>query len=132
METIAILGKQHVAAAPSFGLREQVSSELVMAQKAADGMRCLRLYAAAIGLSCGVGKLAGASMGRADWDVVAYGDAVYSYLREQGVGHTEITKAGVEVVGWFIDALFPREDEVSKRVGFSEGGEGQRTSSPPG
>jgi hypothetical protein len=131
MDTITILGRQHVVTAPSYGLREEVCSELVMAQQAGDGMRCLRYYAAAVGLCCGVGKLAGASMARSSWDLLHYGDTVYSDLREQGASRDDVVDAGRAAVESYIDALFPREQEVADRVGFSEGGEGAQTSPPP-
>ncbi len=129
-DTVTILGKQHIAKVPSFGLREELC--LLWATHGSEGgHRALRVYSAAVGLSCGVGAQAGADMRRSAWDVLAYGDTVYSWLREQGATTPEIVKVGVDLLTAMAGEVFPREEEVNDRVGFSEGDEAGQTSLPP-
>lgn len=128
--TVEILGKQHVATLPSFGVREELC--VLWAQAGQDGgHKALRVYAAAVGLSCGVGSLARADIRKSGWDLLAYGDAVYSYLREQGASSSDVVQAGVLLLTEMAGDIFPRAQEVDDAAGFSEGGEDGSISSPP-
>jgi hypothetical protein len=129
--TVEILGKQHIAALPSFGVREELC--VLWGQHGQEGgHRALRVYAAAVGLSCGIGAAARADLRKTGWDLLGYGDAVYSYLREQGATSQDVVRAGVALLGEMAQDLFPREKEVDDAAGFSEGDGAERISSPPG
>lgn len=128
-QTIAILGAQHVVTMPSFGARE----DLVMAwgQHGRDvETNARRVYAAAVGACTGLGGQAKANLGAMQYDVLAYGDRCYSYLREHGATVQAIVEAGAPLLTAMAEALFPRAAEVDEAVGFSEGGAAQQTSPP--
>ncbi len=119
--TIHILGAQYPTRLPSFGVRE----ELVFAWAAygpEGGIRAMRIYAAAVGLCSGIGALTRASLPALKYDLLEYGDAVYSWLREKGAEPKDIVEAAAPVLQAISAALFPREAEVTEAAGFSAGG----------
>ena len=118
LSPINILGAQHVATPPNFADREA----LVMAwgEHGPSGEhRSVRCYAAAIGACCGLGRMAGASLAKSKYDVLAYGGEVYSWLRERGATTAEIIAAATPILESLGAALFPRESEVAAAAGFS-------------
>jgi hypothetical protein len=128
-DTITLLGRQHPTQAPSFGVRE----ELVLAWGAhgpARDHRALRVYAATLGLCSGLGAQAGASLGAHRYDLLAYGEQLYSWLREKGASVPQIAEAAGLMLQWLAQDLFPREPEVREVEGFSAGAEAAPTSSP--
>lgn len=127
--TITLLGAQHPVSLPSFGTRE----DLVLAWgKHGNDLEtnARRVYAAAVGACTGIGAQAKASVSGSQYDVLAYGDRVYSYLREQGASVADIVEAGAPLLTAMAEALFPRASEVEEAVGFSEGGAARQTSPP--
>ena len=115
--TLSILGGQHPTRLPSFGLREELC--LTWGELApAGGVPALRVYAAAIGLCSGLGAQARADLGRCRHDLLAYGEVVYSWLREQGATPTEIVREAVRVLPELAGSVFPREEEVAAAAGF--------------
>jgi hypothetical protein len=104
---------------PDFAIRE----ELVGAWGACaedDFMRARRVYAAAVGLCTVVGKRGKLDYARHRHDVLSYGGAAYSFLREQGESLEDICRAGAQIVAHIAERLAPRASEVADRSGFSE------------
>jgi hypothetical protein len=122
--TIEIAGAQHVARLPSLAVREQIAS--AWHEFAASGDRRLLLLAGAIVGACT--GLGGITLAKAGYDLLAYGDACYSALREQGVSTERIVAVATDLIRPLTEHLFPRESEVSAAAGFSVGGEAEPTS----
>lgn len=120
IETVAILGRQHVASLPNFAARESLVLAAYEWSDAADH-RGYRIYAAAIGLSTGLGRAAKADFARSKYDILTYGGDVYSWLREQGATAVQIVEAGLPLVRSYAEAIFPRQAEVEEVVGFFDG-----------
>jgi hypothetical protein len=117
--TLALLGKQHVTRLPSFGVREAlVVSAARLAEDDGDDVRFLWVLAAIVGACSGIGALAGGSFARDGYDVLRYGERVYSYLREQGASGADIGKAGAALLEPMSRTLMPGEEEVKAAEGF--------------
>jgi len=118
-QTVAILGARHVTSLPSFGIREAL---VITAAKYADAdagdVRVLWALAAVVGCCCGVGAKAGSTLARDGYDVLKYGERVYSYLREQGATSVDVANAGNELLAALADALMPGKQEVDAAEGF--------------
>jgi len=123
---VAILGGQRAASPPSLGVREMLLG--AWAEEREGGMRLL-FVAAAILCSC-AGTGCRATLSRCGWDALTYGEACYSWLREQGATAVEIAGVGLDLGVWLTPQTFPREAEVESAVGFSAGGGDQPTSPP--
>ncbi len=104
---------------PSWADREDLVIAWSEASKAGDGSALRRVAAAALGLCTPVGRRAGCDFAAHKCDVRLYGGAVYSHLRERGVGVREVMDRGAEVVGICAAALFPRESEVASKADFT-------------
>lgn len=119
IEAVTILGRQHVVTLPNFAARES----LVMAwgeYGPTGDPRGFRIYAAALGLATGLGRLARADFARAKYDLLTYGGEVYSWLREQGATTLQIVEAAQPLLAEMASALFPREEEVVDAAGFTD------------
>ena len=129
--TITLGGRTHAMRASSFCERE----DLTIAAAAhvyrttpggasyRTGMPAARVCAAAIGLCTRVGAELGLTLAGAGYDVMAYGGAVYSALREQGTGLDEIVSGGRALLESVITQTFPRAAEVKAQADFTASGE---------
>lgn len=118
MKTIHMLGRDHAITLPGFAEREDVAVAYSDAYPR-GGVRLMRAYSAAIGLCTRVGRESGHTLGDHKYDVLAYGGAVYGYLRGQGVPAKEIVEQGLPCVSAICDALAPRESEVREKEDFT-------------
>lgn len=125
---VSLAGEQHALVLPDFCVRD----ELLSAWGAADGrtMRQLRVSCALLGCCTRLGSRSGKTYADCHYDALAYGGHVYDYLRRSGVEPSAMMQAGVDVLGWLVEHLAPRESEVKERTGFSEGG-GAESTAPP-
>ena len=115
-----LLGKKHAIVLPDFAARE----ELMVAygeSRTKRGVALMRVYAAVLGLCTRLGRMAGADYTAHRFDVLAYGGAVYGYLREQGVTMEQLSQAAVPLVITISEATFPRQPEVDEAAGNSGG-----------
>lgn len=118
-QTVNLLGREYkVKLPPQFAVVE----ELVLAWGETEGNHSqrLRVCGAIVGICTDLGREARADYVKARFDVLAYGGAVYGYLREKGVPPAEVASAGVSLIGALAERAFPREAEVVARAGFSE------------
>jgi hypothetical protein len=116
--TIAFLGREYkVKKPPQFAVRE----ELVIAYGEAEGntSRNLRVCAAVLGICSEIGLEAKADYVKARFDVLAYGGAVYGYLRQSGAQPAEVIAEATQLIMELTNEVFPREGEVAARAGFS-------------
>jgi len=116
---INLLGRKHAVIVPDYA----ASEELVVAYRSVvdrGGVALMRVYAAAIGLSTRLGKESGADYAASRFDVLAYGGAVYGWLRKQKVEIKEIAAIGVEIIQTVADSTFPSDVEVEEQMGKSE------------
>ncbi len=116
--TVKLLGRDWPVSLPDFATREEV---VVAYSESASGAktRILRVYAAALGLSTGIGKAARASYADVKCDPYVYGGQVYAWLREKGVTPADVATAAIPLVTLFAEALFPREEEVKSQADFT-------------
>lgn len=117
-DAINILGKEYaVKVPPQFAVRE----ELVFAYGDAVGnvSRQLRVASAVLGLCTPLGAEAGCDYAKARFDVLAYGGAVYSWLRQRGAAPVDILAQATPIVEWIALQVFPREDEVKAQADFT-------------
>lgn len=121
--TVTLLGHEWPIILPDFGTREDlVRAWLSLSNETRKHVsvgHANRVCAAALGLCSGIGRQAKAEYRDAGFDVLAYGQAVYHYLREQGVGIEALTEGALVVLRACLAALPPREKEVADRTGFS-------------
>lgn len=122
--TITLKGESLPVSLPDLVVREELAIASSDAQSR-GGLLPLRVSAAAIGLCTPVGRRAKADLARAKYDLLAYGGAVYSWLREQGVTHADLAEQGGVCLRLVLAGLFPREDEVVEAVKNSDGGSGK-------
>lgn len=118
-DTITILGREYkVKLPPQFAVVE----ELVLAHGEAHGndSRTLRVFGAILGISTDLGREAKADYVKARFDVLAYGGAVYSYLREKGATPAQVYSAGISLLPTLQARAFPRAAEVTERAVFTE------------
>lgn len=118
MTTIHLLGAQHPISMPSIGVAEAL---LMAAGAAYPDARGVWALAACIG-ACGGAAMAprGVSLPACRMDVLVYGEAVYSHLRERGVSVPAIVEAARPLVAVLSERVAPvTEDEVVAKVGFS-------------
>lgn len=104
---------------PDFATRE----ELALAwHEAAQGdgthMGLRRVAAAALGLCTSTGRKAKLDYAKFGCSPLAYGGAVYGYLREQKLETTDIVSAGAELVTLCAESAFPRAPEVAEQADF--------------
>lgn len=129
--TVRLLGRDWPVTLPEdFAAREEMAT--AYAQSGDGKQRVMRVYAAALGLSTGLGRAAKADYLGAGCDPYLYGGRVYQYLRQQGADLREIAGQGEQVMAALLAALFPRQGEVDAREGFTAAGEAQPTGSPAG
>jgi hypothetical protein len=115
---IEILGKPHTVKLPKqFAVKE----ELVVAYVESAGSTSARqrVCAAVIGICTDIGAEARADYVKARFDVLAYGGAVYGYLREKGVEMEDVPKAAAPILRELEAAAFPRKEELAERKVFS-------------
>ena len=122
--TVELLGAAHVTKLPGFGEREALIHAMATVTQSAQEMPIRFCCAAAVGMSVqGLSGRAGTSFAKAGYDVIGFGLAMYSWMREQGAETADIVKAGWNLIEPIGRALMPREEEVSDAVGFSEAAE---------
>lgn len=117
-DAINLLGKSYpVRVPPQFAVRE----ELVFAFGDAVGnvSRQLRAASAVLGLCTPIGGEAQADYVKARFDALAYGGAVYGWLRQHGAQPADILAAAAPIVDWIAGQVFPREDEVKQAADFT-------------
>lgn len=119
---IDVGGRKHAVIMPDFAAREEL---LVAYGGARDrgGVALLRVYAAAIGLCTRLGREAGADYGAHRYDVLAYGGAVYGWLRQGGASVKLIAELGGPLIVSVSESLYPRQSEVDAAAGNSGAGE---------
>lgn len=123
MPAITLLGGQHPVVVPSVG----VSEALLLAVGAAyPDSRGVWALAACIG-ACGGAGLSprGVSLATCRMDVLVYGEAIYSHLRERGVQASAIVAAATPLLTIISERVAPvTEEEVQAQVGFSDAAAG--------
>ena len=119
VQSITLLGRSHAIALPDFAAREELMVALGETQARAGSAR-LRAYAAALGLCTRLGRESGADYAGHRFDALAYGGAVYSYLREQGATPADVATAAVPLAAILAESTFPRQAEVDTAMGKSE------------
>lgn len=119
--TVHILGRDFkVKKPPQFAVKE----ELVVAYGDAldkSGHR-LRVAGAVLGICTDIGREAKADYVAARFDPLAYGGAVYGWLRQQGADRVDILREAEALLVELTDEIFPRKTEVDAKVGFSDPG----------
>lgn len=120
--TIEIGGKSHRVTLPGFAEREDVWMGYFEEEKRPRRRR--RVLAAGLALCCPTLN-AGTSADYAalDFDVVKFGHAAYNAIRSQGHSIEEVQRAGIEAYNLLAASVFPRENEVDEKEGFTEAGE---------
>lgn len=114
-KTVTILGPQEVRIPPQFAVRE----ELILAYNDAGSFSARqRVNSAVIGLCTPLGKAAKVDYVRARFDVLAYGGAMYGYLREQGASMADVATAAKPILEYLDKLLFPSEAEVVAEANF--------------
>ena len=115
---VTIIGREWpIKLPPQFAVAE----ELVMAYAEAgesSGQR-LRACAAVIGICTGLGVEAKADYVKAGFRPLAYGGAVYGYLREKGAKPVDVIHAALPLLALLSERVFPRESEVAEQASFS-------------
>lgn len=117
-DEISLLGKSYpIKVPPQFAVRE----ELVFAYGDAAGTvsKQLRAASAVLGLCSPLGVEAGADYVKARFDVLAYGGAVYGWLRQRGAKPVDILTEAAPIADWIASQVFPREDEVKQQADFT-------------
>jgi hypothetical protein len=120
MEPRRLLGSQPVRL-PDFADREDLARAFIESEK--GGHRSImRVYSAYLGLCTPLGKAARADFIKHRCDVLAYGGAVYGYLRGEGVTAAQIASEALPLVGHVFEHLAPREQEVAAQEDFTAPG----------
>lgn len=119
---IELYGERHAVVVPQ---DYAVVEEIIVAYTGATqrgGVAAQRVYAAIVGLCTRVGRSAGADYAAHRFDVLAYGGAVYGWLRrEKKCDIPSIGRAAATVYPLLLAAAFPREEEVAAELGKSGG-----------
>ena len=116
--TITLLGKERaIRLPPQFAVKE----ELVVAYGESEGNtgRRMRVLGAIVGMCTDLGPELKADYVKARFDVLAYGGAVYGSLRERGVSAGDVAGAAYAILPLLSATVFPREQEVAERAGFT-------------
>ncbi len=126
MTTITLLGGQHPVAMPSIGIAEAL---LIAAGAGYSDARGIWALAACVGCcSTAANGMRGVSLATCRMDVLVYGEAVYSHLRERGATATGIIEAARSLVPMLSARVAPAtEEEVAAHAGFSGAGPGGST-----
>lgn len=117
----SILGRSYAVTLPDYAAREELVSAYGEASKR-GGSALMRVYAALLGLSTRIGRESGADYAAARFDVLAYGGAVYGYLREKGAAPKDVAAAAMPVLVAIVEATFPKQTEVDEALGKSPAG----------
>ena len=118
LPTVSLLGRVHVVSMPDLAACEELLAA-IGETRGRTGSARLRAFAACLGLCTRLGREAGADYAALRFDPLAYGGAVYSYLRTQGADHASIATAAVALLAPLGDAAFPRKTEVDDAMGKS-------------
>ena len=116
--TITLFGREHAIRAPDlFVLREEIATILVDHTSERPVRRAL---GGAILLGCPtLLRESRLDYKAAKFDILNFGGAAYSWLRERGATVDELVAAGVAVIELCTASLSPREAEVRDRAGFT-------------
>jgi hypothetical protein len=79
----------------------------------------VRVTAAALGLVTRIGRESGLSYAGCGYSMLAYGGAIYSYLRAKGASASEIMEAASPCAQAILLSIAPRENEVQAAVNFT-------------
>lgn len=120
-DKVTLLGKQHATVQPSFGTNELLTAAFIGCTPSQSDVRFLFAHAAIIGHCTSVGAAAKERLVRHGFDVLAYGEAVYTYLREQGATSMDVSNAGHVLLKGMQTLRVPLEKEVAAAADFSEG-----------
>lgn len=112
-------GKQEATILPSYGIREALV-RCAGKVDADDDARLPWFCAALVGACTTIGGRSKQKLSGHGYDVIAYGEAVYSWLRESGVEEVEILSAGTAVLSSLTGTLISAK-EVNDATDFSEG-----------
>lgn len=113
---ISLLGEHHAVALPNFATREELVTKFSEV-KDRKGGPVLRVCGAMLGLCTRLGSRAGADYAKHEYNVLAYGGEVYSWLRQQGVSPEEVVRAAGPVLELLARSLFPSDAEVAAARG---------------
>lgn len=118
---VELLGRKHTIVLPGFAEREECVVLWTQIDFKQGMIRNLRRYAAAIGLCTRIGRESGQTLAEHNYDMMSYGGAVYSWLRENGAEPVDLRQPGESCMSACNDSLFPRKIEVDAEVKNSEG-----------
>jgi|GEM_PF-6299900 hypothetical protein len=119
--TVKILGRQHATVEPSFGVGELLFAAVGGCTPSESDLRFLFALSAVIGHCTGIGAAAKRKLAGMEYDVLRYGEAVYSHIRKEGASMAEVSRVGNELVEALQALVFPLETEVAAAADFSEG-----------
>ena len=118
---VEILGRKHAILLPGLAEREEII--LALGDEDASPAVKRRARAAALGLCTRLGRESGTTLAAHGYDVLAYGGAVYGWLREQGATMMDVAVQGNACIDAVAMGLAPREAEVESALGNSGAGE---------
>ncbi len=117
-DAVNILGREWpVKLPPQFAVCEELVS--AYGESVSDTGLLMRACGAILGISTGIGKEAGADYVKAGFKPLAYGGAVYGWLREKGATPQEVVDQAIPIYKQLAGKVFPRESEVAALSGFT-------------
>jgi len=127
---VEILGKNRPVAPPSFGVRESLCHAAGGAWEVheTNPMNLYRVSAAVLCACCPGFGPDGLTWPGAGYDVLVYGEASYSWLRQSGLERGDMLSIAQDLISGMSRAMFPRPAEVEEEVAFSEAVEDGQTS----
>jgi hypothetical protein len=112
-------GPDAFAVAEEFLAARDHALEVYGADAEAGRPLVVRVTASALGLSTRIGREAGVSYAGCGYSMLAYGGAIYSYLRSKGASASEIMEAASPCAQAILLSIAPRENEVQAAVNFT-------------
>jgi hypothetical protein len=119
-QTVKFHGRQEVTILPSYGIREALVRGAGRVEADVIDARLPWACAALVGACTSVGGKAKQTLRAHGYDVIEYGQAVYSWIRESGASEADVLEAGTELLGALAGSLITAE-EVKNAADFSEG-----------
>ena len=123
--TVTVLGQEYPVELPrSWAEREDLVKHF------GTGVHAGILYAALLGRCTRIGRLAeiAAQEAKVGWpsyeryrEILAYGDAVYSYLRGAGLSGEQVRELGLPLRRAVEESVFPAEDVERRTKDFPKG-----------
>ena len=118
--TVIFHGCQEVTSLPSYGIREALVRGAGRVAADASDARLPWACAALVGACTSVGGKAKQRLRDHGYDVIDYGEAIYSWARESGASEGDVLEAGTELLGALAGSLITAK-EVEDTADFSEG-----------